>query len=60
MKGTVGTLSRALDCTGSDRESFTMPAGCSATVYPSSGPRCVVVVDGRVYRAVAADVRVSR
>lgn len=60
MSGVVGTLTRALSCTGSDEERYTVPAGYVVTVHRLAGERCAVVLDGRVYRAASAAVRVSR
>lgn len=58
MSGMVGMLTRPLDCVGSDRELYILPAGHVVTVR-AAGSRSLVVLDGRVYRAVSSAVRVS-
>jgi hypothetical protein len=56
---TVELLSHPLDCVSSDRSRWTVPSGVTVTVHHSDGPRWIVVLDGRVYRAVVADVLVA-
>lgn len=53
---TTELLTQPLDCTGSNCEHHLVPAGYLITVHHSDGPRWIVVLDGRVYRAVAAQV----
>lgn len=52
-------LTRPLDCTSSGAEEFTLPAGYMVGVHPPDGARCLVVLDGRVYRASAAAVQAA-
>lgn len=53
------TLIRSLNCTGSDSDRWTMPAGYVVTVHRFAGANWAVVLDGRVYRASSHDVRMA-
>jgi hypothetical protein len=54
---TTELLTRPLECTGSNAERHLVPAGYAVTVHHSDGPRWIVVLDGRVYRAVVEAVQ---
>lgn len=53
---TTELLTQPLDCTDSNAAHHIVPAGFAVTVHHFEGPRWVVVLDGRVYRAPAAAV----
>lgn len=56
---TVELLAHPLDCLSPDRSRWTIPSSVTVTVHHYDGPRWVVVLDGRVYRAAAVDVLVA-